>query len=42
MRHRAAEYERWRAAAASFDHAMREASGRDIGLDRSIDDGLEL
>jgi conjugative relaxase-like TrwC/TraI family protein len=42
MRHRAAEYARWRAAAASFDHAMREARGRDIGLDRSIDDGLEL
>jgi hypothetical protein len=37
VRRRAADYGRWRSAAASFDHAMREARGRDIGLDRSLD-----
>lgn len=42
MRHCAPEDERWRSAAASFDHAMRKVSGGGIALDRSIGDGLEL
>lgn len=39
---RAAEHQRWRAAAAAVEDAAAEARSRDIGRDRSIDGGFEL
>ncbi|HZC08683.1 MAG TPA: AAA family ATPase, partial [Mycobacterium sp.] len=39
---RAAQYQRWRAAAAAVEDATAEAHSRDIARDRSIDGGLEL
>jgi hypothetical protein len=35
-------YERWRAAADTFATAMGEPRGRDLGLSRSIDHGIDL
>jgi len=42
VRHRAKDYQRWRAATATLDDPARAAQHRDIGADRSIDDGREL
>jgi ATP-dependent exoDNAse (exonuclease V) alpha subunit len=42
VRNSTTSYQRWRAAADAFDHAVREARSRDVGLSRSAGDGLEL
>jgi hypothetical protein len=42
IRHRAMDFEEWRVAAATLSNATRAAHRRDVGTDRSIDDGLAL
>ena len=42
VRNRRNDYERWRAAADTFATAMREARGRDVGVNRSIGHGIDL
>jgi hypothetical protein len=42
IRYRTTNYERWRAAADTFAIAMSEPRGRDLGLSRSIDHGIDL
>ena len=39
---RVADYQHWRAAVDTFATAMRQARGRDVGLSRSADHGIEL
>ena len=42
IRHRVNAYQRCRTGAARCDNAVRETRGRDIDVQRSVDDGLEL
>jgi conjugative relaxase-like TrwC/TraI family protein len=42
VRCRSISYRRWCAAAATSDNAARTARSREVALDRSIDDGLDL
>ena len=42
VRHRAMDYERWRAAATTLDTTARAAQSRDIGAERSQGEGLVL
>jgi len=42
IRNRRTDYEHWRAGADRCAIAMREARGRDVGLNRSIDHGIDL